>query len=283
MGTEMRIAVTGAGGGLGRAFLEVVGDEHDVHPFTRDALDVRSPEAVREALTPLDADAIMHFAAMTAVDACEEHPERAAATNADGTRNVAEAARASGALLVAISTDYVFDGQQEEPYDERDRPNPISVYGRTKYEGELAAQEVAPELIIARTAWVYGAGADFPSKALRRLAAGEEVGAIADQVGSPTHVAHLAERLLPLVESGFRGLIHLAGLEAVSWYDVLLRAKQLTGLPGEVVAQKAEELDRPAKRPANSALTSGVLGDYPISPMPPLEDGIRKVLSDVGE
>lgn len=277
----MRIAVTGAGGGLGRAFLAAVGDDHELHPFTRQDLDVRSSEAVRDALTPLDADVIMHFAAMTAVDACEGDPEGAAAANTMGTRNVAQAAREAGAVLVAISTDYVFDGEKEEPYDERDRPNPISVYGRTKYEGELAAQEVAPELLIARTAWVYGAGSDFPSKALRRLKAGEEVGAITDQVGSPTHVAHLAERLMPLVESGIRGLVHLAGREAASWYDVLLRGKELGELPGEVLSQKADELDRPAKRPVNSALTSVVLGDR-VPSMPPLEDGIRKVLSDVG-
>jgi dTDP-4-dehydrorhamnose reductase len=278
----MRIAVTGAGGGLGRAFLAAAGDQHDVLGFTRADLDVRSSEAVRDALTPLDADVIMHFAAMTAVDACEEDPERATATNTIGTRNVAQAAREAGALLVAISTDYVFDGEHEEPYDERERPNPISVYGRTKHEGELAAQEVGPELIIARTAWVYGAGGDFASKAVRRLAAGEEVGAIADQVGSPTHVVHLAERLLPLVGSGFRGLIHLAGREAVSWYEALVRAKELGELPGGVAAQKAEELDRPAKRPANSALTSAVLDDIEVPPMPSLDEGLRKVLLDVG-
>ena len=276
----MRIAVTGAGGGLGRAFLDAAGAEHQLHPLTREDLDVRSPGAVSDALAPLEADVIVHCAAMTAVDACEEDPERAEATNATGTRNVAEAARDAGALLVAISTDYVFDGEKEEPYDERDRPNPISVYGRTKYQGELTAREVGPELLVVRTAWVYGAGNDFASKAVRRLRAGDQVGAIADQVGSPTHVAHLAERLLPLVSSGVRGLVHLAGPEAVSWHDFLVRAKELGDLPGEVVPQKAEELDRPAKRPANSALTSAILGDE-VPPMPPLDEGIERVLADV--
>jgi dTDP-4-dehydrorhamnose reductase len=277
----VRIAVTGAGGGLGRAFLAAAGAEHELHPFTRQELDVRSLDAVNEALAPIEPEAIMHFAAMTAVDACEEDPQRAAETNVNGSRNVAEAARRTGALIVAISTDYVFDGEKEEPYDERDRPNPISVYGRTKYEGEQAVRAALTDLLIVRTAWIYGAGNDFASRATRRLAAGEEVGAIVDQVGSPTHVAHLAQRLLPLVDSGIRGLVHLAGPEAVSWHDVLVRAKRLGELPGEVVAQKADELDRPAKRPANSALTSVVLGDA-VPAMPPLDDGIRKVLSDVG-
>ena len=278
----MKIAVTGAGGGLGRAFLDVAGDEHDLRPFARQDLDVSSRDAVMGALVPLEPEVVMHFAAMTAVDACEEDPQRAEATNTTGTRNVAEAAREAGALLVAISTDYVFDGEKDQPYDERDNPNPISVYGRTKYQGEVAAQEVAPELLVARTAWVYGAGNDFASKAVRRLRDGEEVGAIFDQVGSPTHVAHLADRLIPLASAGLRGLVHLAGPEAVSWHDFVVRAKSLGDLPGEAFPQKAEDLDRPAKRPANSALTSVILEDQ-VPPMPPLDDGIQKVLSDVGD
>ncbi|MGH2712130.1 MAG: dTDP-4-dehydrorhamnose reductase [Actinomycetota bacterium] len=277
----MRVAVTGAGGGLGRAFLDSAGSEHEVHGFTHEDLDVRSASAVEAKLLPVEPDAVFHFAAMTAVDACEEDPREAAATNVLGTGNVAGAARRAGATLLAISTDYVFDGEKEKPYDENDIPNPISVYGKTKYEGEVAAKEVGGDLLIVRTAWVYGAGNDFVSKAVKRLAEGEEVGAIADQIGSPTHVAHLAERLIPLVTSGIRGLVHLGGPEPTSWYEFLVRAKAVGGLKGEVEAQKAEELARPAKRPANSALTSVIIrGEVP--PMPSLEEGIRKVLSDVG-
>jgi len=279
----MRIAVTGAGGGLGRAFLSAAGAEHELHPFTREDLDVRSASAVETKLKALKPDAIFHFAAMTAVDACEEDPQGAAATNVLGSRNVAEAARSIGALLLAISTDYVFDGEKEKPYDEHDVPNPISVYGKTKYEGERAVQEAAPDALIVRTAWVYGAGDDYLSKAVRRLAGGEEVGAIADQTGSPTHVVHLAERLLPVATGEVRGVVHLAGPEPASWYEVLVRAKALGDLRGEVVAQKAEELSRPARRPENSALTSVVLTGALAPPMPPLDEGIRKVIADVGD
>ena len=283
LGDVVRIAVTGAGGGLGLAFQQVIGTAHDVHPFTRRELDVCSYDAVMKRLVPLEVDVIMHFAAMTAVDACEEDPQRAAETNVGGSFNVAAAARESRAALVAISTDYVFDGDQESPYTEDDDSNPISVYGLTKYAGEWVASGTAPDLLVVRTAWVYGAGEDFFSKAVRRLKDGEEVGAIADQIGSPTHVVHLAERLLPLVTSSIRGVVHLAGAEAVSWHDALLRAKELGGLPGEVVAQKADELIRPARRPANSALTSVVVGgDSSVPPMPSLEEGIRRVLRDVG-
>lgn len=276
----MRIAVTGANGRLGRAFLAAVPDGHLVDAFARSHLDVRRYEEVAERLVPLAPDVIMHFAAMTSVDGCEVDPQRAAETNVLGSFNVAAAARRTGALLVAISTDYVFDGEKGTPYDERDTPVPLSLYAWTKYAGEGAAA-LAPDHVIVRTAWVFGSGDDFVSDAIRRLRAGEEVGGIVDQVGSPTHVAHLAERLLPLVRSGVRGVVHLAGPEATTWHDLLVRAKLLGGLSGEIVPKKADELGRPAPRPANSSLVSAVLPGTEVPPIPPLDVAIRRVLADV--
>lgn len=276
----MRIAVTGAGGGLGRAFLASVPSGHEVHGFARADLDVRDHDEVARTLVPLEPDVILHLAAMTSVDGCEAEPGRASETNVLGSFNVAAATRRAGARLVALSTDYVFDGEKGAPYEERDRPNPLSVYGWTKLAGERAAEAVAPDLLVVRTAWVFGSGKDFLSRAVRGLRAGEEVGGIVDQVGSPTHVVHLAERLLPLVESDVRGIVHLAGPEATTWHDVLVRAKRAGGLSGEVVEQKADEVGRPAPRPANSSLTSVVLPGTRVPAMPPLDEAIERVLSD---
>jgi dTDP-4-dehydrorhamnose reductase len=277
----MRIAVTGAGGGLGRAFLASVPAGHEVHGFARADLDVRDHDEVVRTLVPLEPDVILHLAAMTSVDGCQAEPGRASETNVLGSFNVAIAARRSGAHLVALSTDYVFDGEKGAPYDEGDRPSPLSVYGWTKLAGERAAEAVAPDLLVVRTAWVFGSGTDFLSRAVRGLRAGEEVGGIVDQVGSPTHVLHLAERLLPLIESDVRGIVHLAGPEATTWHDVLVRAKRAGGLAGEIVEQKADEVGRPAPRPANSSLTSVVLSGTRVPPMPPLDEAIEKVLADV--
>lgn len=280
-GRGMRIAVTGAGGGLARAFAVAASAEHEVRGFSRADLDVRDHDAVIAALGPLEADVILHCAAMTSVDGCDAEPARAAETNVLGSFNAAHAARRSGARLVAISTDYVFDGEKGAPYDERDRPNPLSVYGWTKLAGERAAASVAPDLLVIRTAWVFGSGKDFLSRAVGSLRAGEEVGGIVDQVGSPTHVADLADRILTLIGSDVRGIVHLAGPEATTWHDVLVRAKRTGGLAGEVVAQKADEVGRPAPRPANSSLTSVVLAGTGVPPMPPLDEAIGRVLADV--
>jgi dTDP-4-dehydrorhamnose reductase len=278
-GRRVRIAVTGAGGGLGRAFLSRGAGGQDVIPFTHRDLAVEDAQATRAALLGARPEVVVHLAAMTSVDGCERDPEGARLVNVEGTANVARAAREAGASLVALSTDYVFDGQKEDPYDERDEPNPLSVYGRTKLEAERAVSEAGGRWLVVRTSWVFGAEGEFVRRAVARLARGDEVGGIVDQTGTPTFVGHLAERLVPLIQSECSGIVHLAGSEPATWYDVLMQAKALGDLPGEVVEQKADELDRPAPRPRNSALASVVLPTTGVPPMPPLDEGIAEVVA----
>lgn len=273
----MRIAVTGAGGGLGRAFIERAPSRHEVIPFTHDDLPVEDRHAVMRGLVPPGPDIVVHAAAMTSVDGCEERPEAAFRVNALGTRNVAIAAREAGAILVAVSTDYVFDGEKGEPYHEFDEPRPLSTYGRSKLAGEREAR-LAPEHLIVRTSWVYGAGDDFVSTAIRQLSAGEQVGAIVDLHGTPTYVVHLAERILPAVLAGLRGIVHLGGPDRMTYHELLSRAKMAGDLPGELVEQKAGDLGRPAPRPADSSLTSLVLEGSGVPPMPPALEAIRELL-----
>ena len=277
----MRIAVTGAGGGLGRAFLARGAAGHEVFPFSHEELAVEDSRAVMERLDAVRPDVVLHLAAMTSVDGCERDPEAAFRVNVRGTLNVAEAARALDGLLVALSTDYVFDGEKEEPYDELDDPNPLNAYGGSKLRAERAAAEIGVELLVVRTSWVFGAPGEFVRRSVERLAAGEDVGGIVDQTGTPTYAGHLAERLVPLIESGTRGVVHLAGPEPTTWFGVLARARELGDLPGEVLEQKADELGRLAPRPRNSALSSVVLPETEVPPMPPLDDALREVLADV--
>jgi len=277
----VRIALTGAGGGLGRAFLEACPSHHEVAAFTHDELDIGDHHAVMQTIVPLAPELIVNAAAFTKVDACESEPERAYRDNAIGPHNLALAARSCGAMLLHVSTDYVFDGEKGAPYDELDEPNPISVYARSKLGGEAFVRSVLPEWFIVRTGLVFGGGTDFLTGALRRLAAGEEAGGFVDRTGTPTYVRHLAERLLPLALTHRFGLYHLGGPEQSSWFEVLTRAKALGDLPGTVVEQKADELGLPARRPRDSSLVSVFTGELGVPPMPPLDDALRELLGDL--
>jgi dTDP-4-dehydrorhamnose reductase len=274
----VRLVVTGAGGGLARAFLAQLAPHHEVTALTHAELDVGDHDAVMRTVPSLAPHAIVNLAAFTAVDANESDPERAWRDNALGPQGLALAARMADAWLLHVSTDYVFDGTKGAPYDEFDRPRPLSVYGRSKVAGERLVRECWWRHVIVRTGQVFGGGTDYVSGAIARLRAGETVGGLADRFGTPTPVSALAARLLPLVLAGRPGTYHVAGPERACWFDVLSRAKAIGGLTGRVEPQTSADLALPAPRPTDASLTSVVLPGLGLEPMPSLDVALRSLI-----
>jgi dTDP-4-dehydrorhamnose reductase len=251
----VKILVTGARGLLGT---EVVADArargHVVIALGREALDVTDAAACRCAMEAQRPDAVIHCAAYTAVDRAESEPELARALNRDATRNVADAAAAQGATMLHVSTDYVFDGRKRTPYLPSDEPAPLSVYGRTKLEGEIAAREAAPGALVVRTSWLFGGGGGFVSAMLRRAAAGERLRVVDDQCSRPTWAPDAARATLDLLESGAQGTWHVAGGGECTRLELLREALRVRGLRVEVEPISTANFGAPAPRPAYSVL-----------------------------
>src|SRR5262249_9336303 len=171
----------------------------------------------------------------------------------------------------------VFDGLKESPYDELDRPNPISVYGRSKLGGEQLVRQHLPEHFVVRTGWIFGGGADHLSRSVARMREGEPGAGLSDPVGRPPFGRPVAARLVPLPLSERFGTYHLAGPEMASWFDVLTRIRFLAGLPVLVERQLLQDLDLAAPRPTNSALTSLFAADMGLE-LPPLDVALKEFL-----
>jgi len=270
----MRILLTGAAGQLGRQILAQ--DEiHTIAPFSRQELDITDLALVRDAVRAHRPDLVMNAAAFNDVDRAEADPGAAYLVNAVGPRNLALAAAETGASVLHVSTDYVFDGQQTSPYHEYDRPAPLSHYGRSKLAGEIAVREMNPRHFVVRTSWVYEPrGNNFP-KTLYALALKQpEVKVVSDVKGSPTSAAHLARAILTLIDTGAFGTYHLAGAgEGASWFELATHFFRELGLKTVVLPVPSSDFPRPAPRPRYSVLRTI---QQPQILLPPWQEGISE-------
>jgi len=210
---------------------------------------------VQERLGQIRPAVVLNCAAYTDVDGCESNMERAREVNSAAPGYVAESCKNIGALMVHYSTDFVFDGDQREPYRERDCTHPLSQYGQSKLDGEKAVAESACRHLIIRTSWLYGLhGRNFVESILRTAQRGEQLQVVIDQVGRPTYTVDLADATLRLLDADAEGIVHFANLGQCSWHEFACEIVRLAGLAINVGTLSSAELGRPAQRPAYSVL-----------------------------
>ena len=273
----MRILVTGATGQLGTELRRVLVPWAEVIGLDLPELDVRHPDCAAKIAEPAP-DWVIHTAAVTNVDGCERDPGLAMAVNAEGTRQVAEGCRKARARLLYLSTDFVFDGHKRTPYTEEDTPAPLSVYGRSKLEGERAAARV-PGATIVRTAWLYAAhGTNFVRTILSKAFAGEHLRVVDDQVGSPTYAADLADAIRLLVAGNRSGLYHITNRGACSWFEFTREILRQAGLTAPLEPITTAALARPAPRPAYSALAHQAWEAAGFPPLRPWPEALAAML-----
>ncbi len=279
-----RLLLIGAYGQLGSECREIFAPYFDLVCLGSGDLDLRFPDEVERAVLDCHPDVIINAAAHTGVDACEEEVEKAFLINAESPARMALAARRTGALLVQVSTDYVFPGDRRPPrgYSETDAVGPVSVYGRSKLEGERAIAGSGCEFQVVRTAWLYGrCGRNF-LKTMLRLALQDpsrELRVVADQFGSPTWSRTLAQQLLRLVRSDSRGIFHAVGEGYTNWYELARRFLTLMEVKHQLKPCATEDYPTPARRPANSILYNRRLGEAGLLLMRPWERDLENFVA----
>ena len=284
-----RILLTGADGQLGHELQQTLAPLGEVIALTRQELDLSQGEQIRQLVQQVRPSMIVNSAAYTAVDKAESEVELAQVVNGTAPKIMAEEAEKIGALLLQVSTDYVFDGQKNAPYLETDPTHPLSSYGKSKLAGEVGIQQVTDNYLILRTAWVYGVygKGNFVKTMLRLGQDREELRVVADQVGSPSWAKDIAEAIAQLLQSETTGIYHFTNSGVVSWYDfaiAIFEEARALGFPlkvQRVIPITTADYPTPAVRPAYSVLSgkkiTETLGDYP----PYWRDSLRKMLKQL--
>ncbi len=276
----MKVFVTGVKGQLGydvvneleKRGIEAVGVDIEEMDIT----DAASVSSVIHREMP---DAVIHCAAYTAVDAAEENEALCRRVNADGTRNIAQVCKELDCKMIYISTDYVFGGQGERPWEPEDDRDPQSVYGQTKYEGELAVQELLDKYFIVRIAWVFGVnGKNFVKTMLKLSENHDTITVVNDQFGSPTYTYDLARLLVDMVLTEKYGVYHATNEGICSWYDFACAIFEEAGIDMTVKPVSTAEYGAKASRPANSRMSKEKLTENGFERLPTWQDALKRYL-----
>ena len=281
----MRVLVTGVKGQLG---YDVVNEckKQGIDPVGVDIeeMDITDEAAVRKVITESNVEAVIHCAAYTAVDAAEDNVDLCRKVNAGGTENIAKVCKELNLKMMYISTDYVFDGQGERPWQPDDERHPLNVYGQTKCEGEYAVEKYLDKYFIVRIAWVFGVNGKNFIKTMLRL--GKERGAVSvvnDQIGSPTYTFDLAVLLVDMIQTEKYGRYHATNEGLCSWYEFACEIFQQAGMDVKVTPVSSDQFPAKAKRPSNSRMSKDKLEGNGFNRLPTWQDALSRYLKEIQE
>lgn len=281
----MRVLLTGGQGQLARDLAAVYAHE-DVTALSRAELDITNPEQIEAAVAGIRPHLIVNTAAYHQVDRCESEPEMSFLVNAAAPQRLAASANRHGAVLVHISTDYVFDGEQRRPYREDDPVGPLSVYGASKAAGEMAVRAASDRHLIVRTTGLYGAGGretgrgNFVETMLRLAAAGTPLQVVSDQVMTPSFTEDVAAAIKGLTDREVLGTVHVTNSGGCSWYDFACEIFRLSGMHPEVAPATQAERPSPARRPAYSVLAHDRLRAAGLPELRPWQEALAQYLAE---
>jgi len=279
----MKVLVTGVKGQLGydvvkeleKRGMEAVGVDIE-------EMDITDAASVEKVITDAAPDAVIHCAAYTAVDAAEDNVELCRKVNAEGPQNIANECKKLDIPMIQISTDYVFDGMGEQLWQPEDKREPVSVYGQTKYEGELAVQNTLEKYFIVRIAWVFGVnGKNFVKTMLNLGKTRDKLTVVCDQFGSPTYTYDLARLLVDMVQTDKYGVYHATNEGFCSWYDFACEIFKQAGIEVEVVPVTSDQYPTKAKRPFNSRMSKDKLEENGFERLPAWQDALGRYLQEI--
>jgi dTDP-4-dehydrorhamnose reductase len=251
----MKVLIIGAEGMLGHDLVEVMSKNHEVSTTTIDTMDITDINKTIETVKKKNPDVVIHAAAFTDVDGSESQADLAYKVNSLGTRNVAVACKETDSALVYICTDYVFDGTKGSPYYEFDQTNPLSVYGKTKLQGEAYIRDLLNKFYIVRTSWLYGYhGPNFVTTMLKLAQTHDQISVVGDQMGSPTYTVDLSKAIAKLIEKPVYGIYHITNSQHCTWYEYAQLIFDIAGKKVNLKPVTTEEFGSAAKRPKYSVL-----------------------------
>jgi dTDP-4-dehydrorhamnose reductase len=282
---KMRVLVTGAKGQLGTDVMnELAKRGYEGIGVDVEEMDITDPAAVERVIAGANVETVVHCAAYTAVDAAEDNEELCRKVNAFGTENIAKVCRKLDLKMVYISTDYVFDGEGERPWEPDDARQPLNIYGQTKYEGELAVENNLEKFFIVRIAWVFGVnGKNFIKTMLNLAKTHDELNVVNDQIGSPTYTYDLSRLLVDMIETEKYGFYHATNEGLCTWFEFAQEIFRQAGVEIKVNPVDSSQFPAKAKRPHNSRMSKEKLTAKGFERLPAWQDALSRYLDIILE